>query len=122
MVLKYLIRQPRPANPWKKGYGMPSDHAQFMGFIAIFSILTYRFLQHQRPQLILPPKIALTIPLSVALFVCYSRYAIGVHSLEQVLVGFVVGVIFAFFWYFLGAILYPSYSGRLESILHRKID
>lgn len=122
MILKYTIRQPRPSNPWKKGYGMPSDHAQFMGFVACFAVLAYEFLHQERPHIHLPPKISLLIPLVVALFVCYSRLAIGVHSFEQVYLGFVFGALFALIWYYLGVILYPTYGARLDSILHRKSD
>lgn len=122
MVLKYSIRQPRPDNPWKKGYGMPSDHAQFMGYMVCFSILLYGFLQKHRQDLPIPSKIALMAPLAIALFVCYSRMALGVHSTAQVVVGFVAGVFFAILWYYLGTLLYPRIAGVAHAQARVKAD
>lgn len=109
IVLKYSIRQPRPPNPWKSGYGMPSDHAQFMGYICCFSFLIYGFLQRHRRDILLPHPFVLVLPVCVSLFVCYSRVAIGVHSTVQVVLGFLFGFFFAYCWYHLGVIIYSKY-------------
>lgn len=109
MVLKYTIRQPRPSNPWKSGYGMPSDHAQFMGFIAFFSFFLYIFLQRHRQDLTLPHPILLVGTTILALFVSYSRLAVGVHSTSQVVLGFGIGAAFAFVYYEIGMLLYYKF-------------
>jgi membrane-associated phospholipid phosphatase len=120
--LKYAIRQPRPQNPWKKGYGMPSDHAQFMGYFACFSFFLYGFLQRHRGEIPLPHRFVLLIPVVIAFFVCYSRAALGVHSTEQVVLGFLFGAFFAYAWYHLGVILYSHYDGLMQISHHKKDD
>lgn len=122
MVLKYTIRQPRPDNPWKKGYGMPSDHAQFMGFMVCFSVLLFGFLQKHRQDLSLPPKLALLVPFAIALFVCYSRLALGVHSTAQVVIGFVAGFLFAIVWYYIGTLLYSRFISVSSASSRAKMD
>ncbi|KAJ2490228.1 hypothetical protein IWW37_003337 [Coemansia sp. RSA 2050] len=39
LVLKQIIREERPHLHLGDGYGMPSSHAQFMGFFVIFSAM-----------------------------------------------------------------------------------
>jgi dolichyldiphosphatase len=39
-VLKNIIREPRPVGCLGSGKGMPSSHAQFMGFVTAYCILT----------------------------------------------------------------------------------
>lgn len=101
---------------------MPSDHAQFMGYMVCFSILLYGFLQRHRQDLALPPKIALLVPFAIAAFVCYSRMALGVHSTEQVLVGIVAGVLFAIVWYYIGTLLYPRVASGPVAQVRAKLD
>lgn len=45
-VIKSIIRQPRPSNSPKSGYGMPSSHAQSLFFF--FSATSLKLLQHDR--------------------------------------------------------------------------
>ena len=88
---------------------MPSDHAQFMGFLALFPFLLYAFLSRTHPELALPPPASLIIFVLISILVCYSRIAVGVHSTEQVVWGFLIGLAFSFVWYQIGVLLYTKY-------------
>jgi len=50
MVLKRVLREPRPAGSHREDYGMPSSHAQFSGFFAVYLILLLQlsFIGHAR--------------------------------------------------------------------------
>lgn len=101
---------------------MPSDHAQFMGFLVCFSFLVYGFLQRHRQDLSLPPRLTLLIPLFIALFVCYSRLALGVHSTAQVALGFLFGFVFAIVWYWIGTTIYARYITSSQLTQKQKLD
>lgn len=42
-IVKNFTRQPRPALSPRSGYGMPSDHAQFMFFFATYVTLFLKY-------------------------------------------------------------------------------
>ncbi|BFZ55200.1 hypothetical protein PYCC9005_002240 [Savitreella phatthalungensis] len=84
-LLKKAIRQPRPQTRNFDGYGMPSSHAQFMGYFAAYMVLTAHPLE-KVPAVVL------------AVAVAGSRVFLAYHSVEQVIVGVVVGVVFGVVW------------------------
>jgi hypothetical protein len=81
-VLKDIIREPRPPQSSKEGYGMPSSHTQaFFFFFAVISINATRFLPFRE-----------SIILSICFFIycllaTYWRVVIGVHTAAQTVVG-----------------------------------
>jgi len=79
----------------KGGYGMPSDHAQFSFFFLAYMSFWIRF----RSRMPLSQKRALIASmLLLGGVVCYSRVHLGVHTLEQVLVGAAVGSLLGALW------------------------
>jgi len=62
-------------------YGMPSDHAQL-----VFFALTYIYLvKHSIYTLILE--------LSIALLTCFQRWKYRRHTIEQIVIGSIIGII-----------------------------
>lgn len=109
MIIKHSIKAPRPCSAEDKSklynkYGMPSSHAQFMGFMAIYSIffayirlkvhVYEKFMDNIRQHFI-----ALSAA-GAALIVCYSRIYLHYHTVEQVLVGLLVGTITGSIWFY----------------------
>lgn len=78
-ILKNTIKEPRPIESNKSGYGMPSSHTQsFFFFLAVVSLNASRFLGYKE---------AVFLSLLMALYSCvasYWRVVAGVHSFSQV--------------------------------------
>tara|TARA_B100000780_G_C21095667_1_gene441871 strand:- start:8 stop:490 length:483 start_codon:yes stop_codon:yes gene_type:complete len=71
-----------------KSYGMPSGHAQSIAFF-----LTSE-LNNNSNYLY---KVCLTI---ISIFMIYSRVNLGCHTIQQVLVGSIIGIMFFYFYNF----------------------
>lgn len=105
-VLKRIIKEPRPSRlgqPLWSQYGMPSAHAQFMGFFTAFVILLF-YVRIKVVTLIIPLaklwKHFLAVGcVIVSLLVCYSRIYLRYHTTNQVFVGLVLGLIFGVSWF-----------------------
>eukprot|EP01060_Flectonema_neradi_P021237 TRINITY_DN28782_c0_g1_i1.p1 TRINITY_DN28782_c0_g1~~TRINITY_DN28782_c0_g1_i1.p1 ORF type:complete len:197 (+),score=8.10 TRINITY_DN28782_c0_g1_i1:65-655(+) len=93
IILKNTIKEERPSGTGLDdvSYGMPSRHAQFTTFACVFLML-------KTP---LRKKTALLhlFLLSTSLFMAFARVYLQYHTIFQVVVGCLVGVIFALFWY-----------------------
>ena len=99
LLLKVLIKEPRPSHPISfieddiyKGavlYGMPSGHAQ----ISFFSI-TFLYLTKRHFSLFL-------LSLFIGCLTLYQRWKFRRHSVEQLAVGTVTGTSFAYFTYWM---------------------
>ncbi|CAG8537247.1 2686_t:CDS:2 [Paraglomus brasilianum] len=87
-ILKRIIREQRPTDKLGDGYGMPSSHAQFVGYFAVFSILHL-----------------------------YTRVYLNYHTPTQVIVGYVIGSIFAACWFVL-----VEYVLRPIGVLKKAVD
>eukprot|EP01089_Gocevia_fonbrunei_P000571 TRINITY_DN10581_c0_g1_i1.p1 TRINITY_DN10581_c0_g1~~TRINITY_DN10581_c0_g1_i1.p1 ORF type:complete len:171 (-),score=8.15 TRINITY_DN10581_c0_g1_i1:169-681(-) len=93
--LKKIIAQPRPVPGLKKSHGMPSSHAQSMGFFA--SALTWTILTHA----IFPEsyKLILVVIINFGFFsMLIVRWMADYHTIPQLLVGFTIGSTFGFLW------------------------
>lgn len=85
---------------------MPSDHSQFMFFIAMYVISHLWTRRELRGRSFV---VSYTVILGVCLIVGYSRLYLGVHTVEQVVVGAVVGIVGGRVWYlFTKKYLLPS--------------
>ena len=103
IILKIIIREPRPSGKClvdgvetgcgivpeyvrvSESYGMPSGHAQCLGFTAMFwSILLIR----KKKQYMISRGVLLVI---IALVVAWSRVYMECHSISQVSVGLLIG-------------------------------
>jgi len=87
-LLKMALKMPRPdPSTWKVpagGYGMPSAHASisasFWGYLALYN--------SDRPQLGIASAV-------ITFLVGLSRVYLGVHSWADVIVGWIIGLVFA---------------------------
>ena len=104
LLVKGYIQQPRPMGSHRTDYGMPSDHSQFFGFLAVYGILgLYSQRVVWRPAA--PTKYRCARALSLlAVAVAWSRVRLGLHSLEQVSAGLLLGGVLAACWDSLGKV------------------
>ena len=109
MILKCVFKQPRPSDDpklfkisLKTGneaifknkmhfdiYGMPSGHAQCTFYSSIFILLA------------LKNKTIFTLYLLFSLFIIYQRVYFSYHTINQVIVGSLIGCGFAYLMYFI---------------------
>ena len=111
-LLKSLLRHPRPLQSVKEGHGMPSDHAQFMGFFLLYLTLwlhTRACVSGSGRYIVVAGLCALTG------LVCVSRVHLGVHTEVQVLAGLAVGCALGCGYFVLSyQFLYPRYEWLLS--------
>jgi PAP2 superfamily len=90
--LKNIIKQPRPPQSDKGGYGMPSSHTQsFFFFLTALTSNSSRFLSAKLSALLF------TAILVYSCAASYWRVVTGVHTFSQTVVGAVVGILFGSF-------------------------
>lgn len=118
IVLKQLIKQPRPLNGAPSGglfegrYGMPSQHchcfAYLMTMIMLLTLCYYR-------RYISPAKKVLAfVVCSMGLVLqVLGRIYLKFHTLEQCLAGAALGMMSALTFYTLGQIYFMPYAGQL---------
>jgi len=107
MVLKQIIKEPRPAAAFalgRTGYGMPSDHAQFMFFFATYCCL-FVYFDATFEDKIWKHFAALAV-YALACIVSYSRLYFELHTVLQVAVGAVMGGVFACLWFILLKVIF----------------
>lgn len=120
VFLKRLAKQPRPETAHTTGYGMPSNHSQFMAFFAVFAAL----LLARRVRLGARAWNSATAAAAaaLALLVAYSRLHLGAHTPAQVAAGLAVGAAFGGAWYAAGdALVRPRYAAAMRSRLGRAL-
>ncbi|KAL2828200.1 hypothetical protein BDW59DRAFT_143343 [Aspergillus cavernicola] len=120
-ALKRIIKEERPKQMFGKGYGMPSSHAQFVAFFAVYMGL---FLIFRHSPILACQGSLLRILGSLgiclgATAVAVSRIYLTYHTTRQVLAGCAVGVVFALAWFRFTGIL-RSY-GWIEWALDHSI-
>ena len=105
IALKHSIQELRPTQLGRDAhdtivqseFGMPSNHAQFVFHFAIFYSMLFLFRSWSLPfayRLVYSFML-----LGFALVTSYSRYYLHYHTLNQVLVGCIVGTVTGMFWY-----------------------
>ncbi|XP_055642935.1 dolichyldiphosphatase 1-like [Toxorhynchites rutilus septentrionalis] len=107
-LLKHCIKEPRPVSRsqiWNE-YGMPSSHSQFMCFFAQYVLLfIFIRLHHMNNNNARAERLVRLFVLAVCwaatFLVCFGRIYLQYHSLQQVLVGALVGMIFGTLWFIL---------------------
>ncbi len=92
--LKEVFKDPRPATNIDKtaeygyiepGYGFPSGHSQ--NAVAIWGYMGYHFKDKTKPPIIIP------IILSILIFlIALSRIILGMHDLQDIIGGLVIGI------------------------------
>ncbi|KAK9862780.1 hypothetical protein WJX84_007613 [Apatococcus fuscideae] len=108
-VLKQLINQQRPTGARKTDGGMPSSHANNLGFLATYVDVTCWHASQGLTDSTMPLLTSAGVT-AVALFLAYLRIATGYHSPAQVIVGFGLGSLSSIIWHRLGlaTVLNPS--------------
>jgi len=105
-VLKHIIKQPRPMsrdNMYNE-YGMPSSHSQFMWFFSIYMFLfIWVRLQHitNTKTVWFCKTIGSFGCFVTALVVTFSRIYLLYHTVNQVIVGSLIGSLLGLFWFLL---------------------
>uniref|UniRef100_A0A7S2S7W1 Phosphatidic acid phosphatase type 2/haloperoxidase domain-containing protein n=1 Tax=Rhizochromulina marina TaxID=1034831 RepID=A0A7S2S7W1_9STRA len=116
-LVKHQVRQPRPLDCELESYGMPSNHAQFMGFLLSFTGL---YLCWRCACSRLEKAFWATGTAGLTVLVCISRVYLLYHTTEQVLVGLGLGFLAGAGWFLaftfhlesLGAAAAASWVGR----------
>ncbi|XP_062515036.1 dolichyldiphosphatase 1-like [Corticium candelabrum] len=103
-ILKHIVQESRPTRGAEKlftEYGMPSSHAQFMGFFAVYFILFIyiRIISQDRwQQMLWKCCLSLTVA-SAAVLVACSRVYLQYHTVPQVVYGLLIGVLIGTSWF-----------------------
>jgi dolichyldiphosphatase len=112
-ILKNAIQDPRPHRDGVRAlfdhYGMPSSHAQFMWFFAVYLVLFVSLRVHamgtKMYRDVTCRVIAALVAIMVACFVCYSRIYLVYHSWPQVVCGSILGSVLAAIWFLIVHVL-----------------
>jgi membrane-associated phospholipid phosphatase len=107
--LKIILQEPRPfwldsnikAYDCESGYGYPSNHVltSIPSFLMFFEILYYHFEIDRKSKANFYYYTVVTLGLLFCVAVGFSRMVLGVHSLDQVFFGLLMG--FATYYFFL---------------------
>lgn len=108
-LVKLITKEPRPASPVTNmpvdSYGMPSAHSQYMGFFAtviiIQSLCAGRISGAHRA-------LRAAAVLALSTFSAFSRYYLYYHTIPQVVIGYLIGVVFGIAWMALLAVVRKS--------------
>jgi dolichyldiphosphatase len=119
-ILKHLIQEPRPINainprPLFGKYGMPSSHAQFMGWFATyFSLFIFIKTMLSIGSLDYVWKTICTgVAVCTSVLCCASRIYLGYHTMAQVLYGVVLGAGVAVLWFTLVQVFCEPYFSQI---------
>ncbi len=92
IILKTIIKQPRPVGHpvWANDYGMPSGHAQFIGFYIPYLIMVYIVWGdfNKGTKWFLG-----CCAVGFGVVIVWSRVYLNYHTVTQVLVGLGIGII-----------------------------
>ncbi|CAK0849857.1 unnamed protein product, partial [Prorocentrum cordatum] len=97
-ALKVVINQARPEGARKADPGMPSSHAQSLGFLSGYAACGLLTLGWPAPW----PAAAAGSTLACGAFLSWLRVELGFHTTPQVLVGHSLGALSAAAWWRLG--------------------
>lgn len=95
-AIKQTVREARPEGAPADDFGMPSSHSQFMWYFAAYHVLFVysRAAYHSRFEVLASSALAVFSAAAVA----YSRVYLLYHTVEQVVVGGMLGIICAMLW------------------------
>ncbi|KAM0713975.1 hypothetical protein Q7P37_010938 [Cladosporium fusiforme] len=123
-VLKRYIREDRPAQMLGKGYGMPSSHAQFVAFFAVYLglwvVVRHDPWKENASKTHVPTpmwqRVALALAaMTGAVAVAQSRIHLNYHTPRQVYIGFAVGSLCAVAWFIVTSV--GRHCGMIDSLL-----
>ncbi|KAJ2712888.1 hypothetical protein H4R19_002523 [Coemansia spiralis] len=106
VALKLAICEERPHRHLGNGYGMPSSHAQFMGFFAVYVAVYFEWRVGAHPAHRRAAQLGVAV---LGALVVASRVYLGYHTLRQALAGVAVGFASGAAWYaFVESVVRPS--------------
>ncbi|ESO08963.1 hypothetical protein HELRODRAFT_73990 [Helobdella robusta] len=117
-VLKSIIQEYRPMSRSVifTEYGMPSSHAQFMSFFAVYMVLFLCIrVHHNSPTGIIWKHLSCIGVLIAALLVCYSRVYLLYHTIDQVTWGIVAGSVMGSIWFLNVHFIFSNYFPLIAS-------
>lgn len=96
-ILKELFQVPRPDYPLIpiEGYGFPSGHA--MSAVIFYSLLVFLFSKEIKNKI--AKVIFITTNILIILLIGLSRIMLNVHSVYDVIGGFIIGLLWLFLVY-----------------------
>lgn len=109
-IIKTIVKQPRPNSfgsfqqeSIRSNYGMPSAHSQFMGFLTAYVSLKLwlQWVGIKTRQKIL----GLSLLILMTIGVTGSRVYLGYHTIDQVCIGVLVGILLGSLYFFVVGIL-----------------
>nr|CAH8825438.1 unnamed protein product [Trichobilharzia regenti] len=101
-IFKSSINQPRPfpsVHPSIESSGMPSNHAQFMGFFCAYTVLFLYIRLNQKSFSRHLRVFILSLCITLTSVVCCSRVYLLYHTVSQVLAGLTIGGTFGIVWF-----------------------
>ena len=87
IILKLIIRQPRPIMYYPFDYGMPSGHAQCIWFMIMYGIRN-GVMKHLYIKL---------LAIVFGIIVCIQRVKVKRHTISQVIMGTILGNTFGYY-------------------------
>ncbi|GMH44919.1 hypothetical protein BSKO_12876 [Bryopsis sp. KO-2023] len=96
-ITKEFINETRPDGAKKSDPGMPSSHANSLGYLSMYVALDFLCLNQSNLGFVWAAVIVFG-----AVFLTWLRVLLGFHTTPQVLVGFLLGGCFAGFWWRVG--------------------
>lgn len=95
IMLKRILNQARPVSTLRSGPGMPSSHSQSIFFIVIFAILSVvQWLGINELTLFISGLV-----LAVGSYLSWLRVSQQLHTVSQVVVGAVLGLVLSITWF-----------------------
>ncbi|KAF5188769.1 lipid phosphate phosphatase epsilon 2, chloroplastic-like [Thalictrum thalictroides] len=95
VILKKILNQERPVGTLKSDPGMPSSHAQSIFFGVFFAILS--MVKHQGLNLV--TLVGVVLVMASGSYLSWLRVSQKLHTVNQVLVGGIVGSVFSVLWF-----------------------
>jgi len=94
LAVKYLVQRPRPAYHLlnESGFSFPSGHAMLSStFFWLLAGLIMVYMMRRAHLTMVTGTLVLLVAFAMITLVCWSRVALGVHYLSDVLAGFCLG-------------------------------
>ena len=118
VVAKRMLKHPRPENPHHlvgsaNKYGMPSQHAQCMGFFTAYCCL-YLIFKASHKNLITRGLLIILL-ISSLIAVLYSRVYLLYHFTSQCIAGAMIGSLFGYFWFRLTWDFFAQYFDKITT-------
>ena len=112
-LLKEWIKEPRPhSNSGYKDYGMPSNHAQTAFYIIGYYLLTiiYNFYNYKIETIIekINKNLILFSLIVIAFAVSCGRLYYRYHTLNQIIIGSIIGLMLGFIFAFISFFVFPK--------------